>query len=36
MGESQNDPLGVNFDREIKWELHRPTIISDAIPRSPA
>ena len=32
MGESQNDPLRVDFDHEIKLEFHRSTITSDAIP----
>ena len=32
MGESQNDPLRVDFDREIELEFHRPTITGDAIP----
>ncbi len=32
MGESRNDPLRFDFDREVKWEFHRSTILSDAIP----
>jgi len=30
MGDSQNDPLRVDFDREIKLEFHGSTVTSDA------
>jgi hypothetical protein len=30
MGESQNDPLRVDFDRQIKLEFHGSTVTSDA------
>src|SRR6266508_565381 len=30
MGDSQNDPLRVDFDRQIKLEFHGPTLTSDA------
>jgi hypothetical protein len=30
MGDSQNDPLRVNFDRQIKLEFHGSTVSSDA------
>jgi hypothetical protein len=32
MGESQNDAVRVDFDREIWLEFHRQTITSDAVP----
>ena len=30
MGDSQNDPLRVDFDRQIKLEFHGSTVTSDA------
>jgi Transposase DDE domain group 1 len=30
MGDGQNDPLGVDFDRKIKLEFHGSTVTSDA------
>ena len=30
MGDSQNDPLHLNFDRQIKLEFHGSTVTSDA------
>jgi hypothetical protein len=30
MGDSQNDPLRVDFDRQIKVEIHGSTVTSDA------
>ena len=30
MGDSQNDPLRIDFDRQIKLEFHGSTVTSDA------
>jgi hypothetical protein len=30
MGERQNDPLRVDFDRQIKLEFHGSTVTGDA------
>jgi hypothetical protein len=32
MGDSHNDPLRVDFDRQIKLEFHGSTVTSDAGP----